>query len=148
MKKGGGRMSLLVRLGVREEIQLSQQGALLLSVMTMICINGDMDYDEVAIIERMNSGNSANDWENVYKIWSNKSTQECIDIVAQIAGETEKKTIITNLINLAMPDALLHEPEKTLLVAYVKALDIDITYVEQVMDVIRIKNQVFFIREK
>ena len=141
-------MSLLVRLGVREEIQLSQQGALLLSVMTMICINGDMDYDEVAIIERMNSGNSANDWENVYKIWSNKSTQECIDIVAQIAGETEKKTIITNLINLAMPDALLHEPEKTLLVAYVKALDIDITYVEQVMDVIRIKNQVFFIREK
>ena len=143
-------MSLLVRLGVdvRDDIQLSQHGALLLSVMTMICINGDMDYDEVAIIERMNSGNSKNDWENVYKIWRNKSTQECIDIVAQVAGESEKKTIITNLINLAMPDALLHEPQKTLLVAYVKALDIDIAYVENVMDVIRIKNQIFFIREK
>ena len=66
-------MGLFDKLGGGKDIKLSSQGALLLSAMTMIGIDGDIDDDEVAIIQRMDRGNpTSEDWNNAFKIWKKK----------------------------------------------------------------------------
>ena len=127
------------------EITLSKQGAFLLSALTMIAIDGDIDDDEVAILRRMDRGNKdSKDWDEALKIWKSKNVSESIDIVAKTIGENEKNTVITNLIDIAMADGILEGDEKVLLERYVEILNIDISYVEKVVDIISIKNKTFF----
>lgn len=137
-------MGLFDKLGGGGEIKLSQQGAFLLSAMTMIGIDGDIDDDEVAIIQRMDRGNRSKDWDSAYKAWRKKSISECVEIVAKTIGDSGKNTVITNLIDIAMADAVLEGDERKLLEQYVEALNVDISYVEKAVDVISIKNKVFF----
>lgn len=73
-----------------------------------------------------------------------KNIAECVEIVARTIGDGEKKTVITNLIDIAMADAVLEGAEKNLLEQYVVALNIDTSYIEKVVDVISVKNKVFF----
>ena len=138
-------MGLFDKLGGGGDIKLSPQGAFLLSAMTMIGIDGDIDDDEVAILQRMDRQNkSAKDWNDAFKIWQKKSITDCIEIVTKSIGENEKNTVITNLIDIAMADGILDGDEKILLEKYVEALNIDTNYIETAVDVISIKNKTFF----
>jgi len=70
-------MGLFDKLSSGGQIKLSSQGALLLSAMTMIGIDGDIDDDEVAILQRMDRGNrSSRDWNDSFKTWKKKSIKD------------------------------------------------------------------------
>jgi len=138
-------MGLLDKLGKISETKLSPQGALLLSAMTMIGIDGDIDDDEVAIIQRMDRGNPTNnDWNEALKVWKKKSISECIDIVAETLNKEERVTALANLIDIAMADGVLDGEEKILLEKYIEEFDIDSSIVESIIDVIAIKNKQLF----
>ena len=138
-------MGLLDKLGKISETKLTPQGALLLSAMTMIGIDGDIDDDEVAIILRMDRGNPTNnDWNEALKVWKKKSISECIDIVAETLNKEERVTALANLIDIAMADGVLDGDEKILLEKYIEKFDIDSSIVESIIDVIAIKNKQLF----
>ena len=135
-------MGLLDKLGKISETKLSSQGALLLAAMTMIGIDGDIDDDEVAIIQRMDRGNPTNnDWNDAKKVWQKKSITECVDIVTDSLNKEERVTALANLIDIAMADGVLDGDEKILLEKYIEKFDIDSSIVESIVDVIAIKNK-------
>jgi len=138
-------MGLLDKLGVGGEIKLSSQGAFLLAALTMIGIDGDIDDDEIAIIQRMDRGNKkANDWNDALKVWKKKTTSECVEIVVNTLDKHEKITTMANLIDIAMADAILDGDEKILLETYIEKFDINSSIIESIVEVISVKNKTFF----
>jgi tellurite resistance protein len=138
-------MGLFDKLGGTKEIVLSKQSALLLSAMTMIGIDGDIDDDEVAIIQRMNRENpSGDDWENALKTWRKKSISESIEIVANILEKEDQITAVANLVDIAMADGILDGDEKILLEAYIEKFDVSSSVVESIVDVVFMKNKKLF----
>ena len=138
-------MGLFDKLGGGKDIELSSQGALLLSALTMIGIDGDVDDNEIAIIQRMDRGNPIDtDFNNALKIWKTKSIIDCINIVADILDKQEQITAMANLIDIAMADGIFDGNEKILLERYIDRFDIDLSIVESIVDVVSIKNKTFF----
>lgn len=142
-------MGLFDKLGGAKDIKLSSQGALLLSALTMIGIDGDINDDEVAIIQRMDRGNkTSQDWSDALKKWKKKSINDCVDIVANTLDKQEQITAMANLIDIAMADGVLDGDEKILLEEYIEKFDVEPSIVETIVDVVSIKNKTFFRKEK
>ncbi len=138
-------MGLFDKLGGGGEIKLSSQGALLLSALTMIGIDGDIDDDEVAIIQRMDRGNrTSDDWDSAIKAWRKKSISECVDIVTNTLDKQQQITVMANLVDIAMADGILDGDEKILLEQYIEKFDVDTAVVESIVEVVSIKNKTFF----
>ena len=138
-------MGIFDKLGGKSELNLTSQGALLLASFTMIGIDGDIDDDEVAIVQRIDRGNRSNtDWENALKLWRKKSIIECIELVSNTLDKNEQVTVMANLIDIAMADGVLEGDEKNLLEKYIESFDVDIATIESIVDVISIKNKTFF----
>lgn len=138
-------MGLFDKLSGGGDTKLSAQSALLLSAMTMIGIDGDIDDDEVAIIQRMDRGNrTSNDWNNALKVWKKKSISECVDIVVNTLDKEQQITAMANLIDIAMADGVLDGDEKILLEQYIEKFDVDLSVVESIVEVVSMKNKTFF----
>ena len=126
----------------RKEIEITPQGALLLSAITMVAIDGDIDDDEVAIITRMNKGDNPYDFDNALKFWKKNSYTDCVKKVAEVVNREEQKTVMANLIDIAMADGSFDGDEEKLAEEYIVAFDMDIEFVRQVVDMISIKNKI------
>ena len=138
-------MGLFDKLGGSKEVELSTQAGLLLSAMTMIGADGEIDDDEVAILQRMDRGNStADDWNHAHKIWKKKSYVDCIALVAGVLDVEQQKVVLANLIDIAMADGSFDSDEEKLLEAYIEAFSVDMSFIESVVNVVAVKNQKLF----
>lgn len=133
-------MGLFDKLVGSKEISLTPQAALLLSAITMVAIDGDVDEDEVAIIRRLDGSGRTDAWDMAVKARKMKSLEECISLAASSMNSEQRLGAIANLIDIAMADGVLVGAEKKLLEAYVKAFDISDSDIEQIVNVISMKN--------
>jgi len=119
---------------------LTPKSALLLAAITITAIDGDLDVNEVAIINRLDGFSTSNDWEIAIAIWNETPLEDCISMVANALSQNQQRIAIANMMDIAMADGSLHESENTLLRAYTAAFDVDDSDVERIVDVITLKN--------
>lgn len=133
-------MGLFDKLGGNKEISLSPQAGLLLSAITMAAIDGDADDDELAVIRRLDGSGETDAWHSAVKAWKMKSLEECIPLAAGSMNSEQRLVAIANLIDIAMADGMLAGAEQQLLEVYVEAFEVDEEVIEQIVNVISIKN--------
>lgn len=133
-------MGLFDKLVGDKKIDLSPQAGLLLSAITMVAIDGDIDDDELAIIRRLDGSGKTAAWDVAVKTWKLKSVEECISLAAESMNQEQQLVAIANLIDIAMADGVLAGDELRLLEAYAKVFDVGQKEIERIVDVISIKN--------
>ena len=133
-------MGLFGKLGGGGEITLTPQGGLLLAAITMVAIDGAVDDDELAIIQRLDRGGRRSDFDTAFKAWKIKSIEECVMLAADSMNERQRLIAIANLIDIAMADGVLAGAEEKLLEAYVEAFNTPTNEIEAIVNVISIKN--------
>ena len=133
-------MGLFDKLVSNNSAPLTPQAGLLLSAMTMSSVDGNIEDDERAIVQRLDRSGSDVDWDLAVKTWKENNVQDCISLSCAAMNKEQRITAIANLIDIAMADGILHGNEKQLLEAFIEAFEVDITTVEKIIDVVSIKN--------
>lgn len=133
-------MGLFDRLAGSKEEPLSPQAGLLLSAITMVAADGDVDDEELAVIRRLDGGKTTDAWEAAVKTWKGRSIEECISLAAHAMNQGQRLVAMANLIDIAMADGSLQGREKQLLEAYIGAFGLEISEIEKIVDVVSIKN--------
>ncbi len=133
-------MGLFDKLGGNKEIALTPQAGLLLSAITMVAIDGDVDDDELAIIRRLDGSGNTDAWDSALKAYKLKSMEECISLASSSMNNEQRLAAIANLIDIAMADGVLVGAEQKLLEAYVEAFEVSEAEIETIVNVVSIKN--------
>jgi len=132
-------MGLFDKLSSTKNIQLSPKGALALAAMTVIGVDGAIEDDELAGLQRIVRGD-AEAFNQAYALYKDKSLQECLDIVTEALDQKQKVSVIANLLDLAMADGILAGAEEKLLTAYVGSFQLSEDIIKDIVEVIQVKN--------
>jgi len=116
------------------------KAALVLAAITMSAIDGDLDENEIAIINRICGSDTSKAWDAAIAVWDVKHVDECIELIADLLDSKQQRVVLANMVDVAMADGYLDEAENMLLRAYVAAFDVADQDVEKIVDVITIKN--------
>ena len=119
---------------------LTPKSALLLSTITMAAIDGNLDRNEIAIINRLDGFSLSSEWDLAIEVWDSTPLDECISLITEALNEKQQLVAMTNMIDLAMADGVLDEDENMLLRAYANVFTVPDAEVERILDVITIKN--------
>lgn len=119
---------------------LSPKAALLLATITITAIDGELNENEVAIMNRLDGFNLSEDWDLAISVWNDLSIDECIPLIAQTLDAKQQRVAMANMVDIAMADGALDETENFLLRAYSQAFDVSEADIENIVDVITIKN--------
>ncbi|MFT5610881.1 MAG: putative tellurite resistance protein B-like protein [Arenicella sp.] len=119
---------------------LTPKSALLLSAITMAAIDGELDKNEMAIINRLDGFSLSDEWDLAIAVWEIKPLDECIVLVAETLDEKQQRVAMANMVDIAMADGSLDEAENMLLRAYADAFGVADSDIERIVDVITIKN--------
>jgi uncharacterized tellurite resistance protein B-like protein len=119
---------------------LTPKSALLLSAITMAAIDGELDKNEMAIINRLDGFSLSDEWDLAIAVWDIKPLDECIVLVAETLDEKQQRVAMANMVDIAMADGSLDEAENMLLRAYADAFGVADSEIERIVDVITIKN--------
>lgn len=122
------------------ETKIPPQAALLLAAITVTAIDGELDPNEVAIINRLDGLSTSEDWNTAVAVWNDTDLEECIPLVATSLDPKQQRVAIANLVDIAMADGRLDEAENILLRAYARAFSVSDEDVEKIVDVITLKN--------
>ena len=120
--------------------EFTPKAALVLASITMAAIDGDLDENEIAIINRICGSATSKAWDSAIAVWDAKHVDECIEMVADILDPRRQRVVLANIVDVAMADGHLDEAENVLLRAYVAVFKVSDQDVEKIVDVITIKN--------
>ena len=111
-----------------------------MATITITAIDGNLDENEVAIINRLDGTTTSDAWDAAIDVWNDLHVDECITLVAATLDARQQRVAIANMVDIAMADGHLEESENVLLSAYTAAFDVSDKDVERIVDVITIKN--------
>ncbi len=121
-------------------IMLTPKAALLLSTITMAAIDGKLNRNEIAIINRLDGFSLSGEWDLAISVWDVTPIDECVTLIAQILTASQQRVAMANMVDIAMADGFLDEDENMLLRAYSSAFEVDDADIEKIVDVITMKN--------
>lgn len=124
----------------KPQYSLTPKAALLLATITITAIDGELDEDEVAIINRLDGSTTSEAWDSAIAVWNALHVDECISVVADTLDPRQQRVALANMVDIAMADGFLDEAENLLLRAYAGAFNVDEADIEKIVDVITIKN--------
>ncbi|GAA6138104.1 hypothetical protein NBRC116583_18510 [Arenicella sp. 4NH20-0111] len=119
---------------------LTPRAAVLLAAITVSAVDGELDSNEVAIINRLDGFTTSADWDFAIGVWNDTPMEDCVALVAKSLNERQQRICFANLVDIAMADGSLHESENVLLRAYTSAFSVTDGEVERIVDVITLKN--------
>lgn len=119
---------------------LRPKAALLLATITMAAIDGNLNRNEVAIMNRLDGFTTTEDWDAAIAVWNELEVDECIRLIAGLLDAKQQRVAMANMVDIAMADGFLDEAENILLRAYAGAFDVSEDDIEKIVDVITIKN--------
>lgn len=119
---------------------LSPKAALLLACIAITAIDGNLDEREIDIINRLDGFKTSDDWDNAIAAWNATSVDEAIPLIAHALSPQQQRVTIANMVDIAMADSALAESENILLRAFAQAFDVSDSDIEQIVDVITMKN--------
>lgn len=120
--------------------RLTPKAALLLATITITAIDGQLNENEVAIMNRLDGLTTSDDWDLAIAVWDELALEECIPLVASSLDVKQQRVAMANMIDIALADGFLDEAENVLLRAYSQAFDVSDEDIEKIVDVITIKN--------
>jgi hypothetical protein len=135
-----------------DKIELTMDGAILLSAMTVALADledKDMTSELMGVmlldakLNYLEFGNTSEDYDDAFKVWTESSANECIHIVNNILNDDQKLTAMVNMIDFAMADGELGAEEKIVLNAFSEAFNIDDNFIEAAFNIISIKNTIY-----
>ena len=99
-------MSLFDRLANGNE-KLSPKGALVLAALTLVMADGEVDDEEIAMVNRMvdGDGQAFEEAMRAYKLQN--SFDALVQQVTQSTNNEQKNAIMANLLDIAMADGIL-----------------------------------------
>jgi uncharacterized tellurite resistance protein B-like protein len=106
----------------------------------MTAIDGDLNENEVAIINRLDGFTTTEDWDAALEAWEKLGVDECIHAITHALDAKQQRVTMANMIDIAMADGFLDEAENILLRAYSRSFDVSEEDIERMVDVITIKN--------
>ena len=121
-------------------LMLTPKAALLLSTITMAAIDGELDRNEIAIINRLDGFSLSGEWDLAIAVWEATPVEECIILITQTLNSKQQRVAMANMVDVAMADGSFDQNENVLLRAYANAFDVLDDDVERIVDVITIKN--------
>ena len=121
-------------------LMLTPKAALLLSTITMAAIDGELDKNEIAIINRLDGFSLSGEWDLAIAVWDVTPVDECILLITKALNPKQQRVAMANMVDIAMADGSFTQDENVLLSAYAKAFDVLDKDVERIVDVITIKN--------
>ncbi len=119
---------------------LTPRAAILLAAITISAVDGELNTNEVGIINRLDGLSTSADWDFAIGVWNDTPMDECIELIAKSLTERQQRICFANLVDIAMADGSLHESETFLLSAYTSAFSVSDQEVERIVDVITLKN--------
>ncbi|MBT8114443.1 MAG: TerB family tellurite resistance protein [Arenicella sp.] len=128
------------RFSAKPEYKLTPKAALLLATITITAIDGDLDEDEIAIINRLDGSTTSEAWDSAISVWNVMHVDECVTLIAETLDPKQQRVALANMVDIAMADGFLDEAENLLLRAYAGAFDVSDADIEKIVDVITIKN--------
>lgn len=120
--------------------RLSPKAALLLATITITAIDGELNENEVAIMNRLDGFSTSDDWDLAIEVWNQLALEECIPLIASTLDVKQQRVAMANMIDIAMADGHFDEAENVLLRAYQQAFEVSDQDIEKIVDVITIKN--------
>lgn len=123
-----------------QELNLSPKAALILSTITIAAIDGDLNENEITIINRICGSDTSKAWDDAIAVWDVNHVDECVEIITKTLNPKQQRVAVANMVDVAMADGSLDEAENILLRAYTAAFDVSDKDVERIVDVISIKN--------
>lgn len=123
-----------------KDAKLTPKSAFVLSAMTLIAADGQIDEEEIFALRRLVKGDT-DSIKNAQKVWqANPNLKDLLPLIAAALDEKQKEVVLANLIDLAMADGILAGAEKELLTLYLQAFDINEEKVKPIIDVVALKN--------
>lgn len=132
-------MGLFDKIKGSQITNLDPKSALALAAMTMISIDGSVEDEEMATLRRIIRSDDLA-FDKAFKAFKEKSIDESIQLVANSLDSKQKVATIANLIDIAMADGVLAGAEEKLLLAYVSIFQLSEDAIQDIVDVIAIKN--------
>lgn len=123
-----------------KEAKLTPKSAFVLSAMTLIAADGQIDEEEILSLRRLVKGD-AESIKIAQKVWqTNPNLKELLPLITNALDTKQRDVVIANLIDLAMADGTLAHAEKELLGLYMQAFQISEETVKPIIDVVALKN--------
>ena len=114
---------------------------MLLACITMIAADGHVDDDEMAIIHRIDAGESPANFNEAVRVWKQVGRSlDCVAVVTPMLNPAQRRFTLANLVDIAMADGNLEGAEMQLLEEYLAAFELDEAFVNALAEVIAIKN--------
>jgi uncharacterized tellurite resistance protein B-like protein len=134
-------MGLFDRLKGQSDIRLTPRAAMLLACISMIAADGNIDDDEVAVVQRLDGPHITPDWNLALNAWKRIGNPgQCAELCAGALNKEQRKCVMANLVDIGMADGELAGAEKSLLEAYMSLFNLDHGFVERLVEIISIKN--------
>jgi uncharacterized tellurite resistance protein B-like protein len=121
-------------------LMLTPKAALLLSTITMAAIDGELNRNEIAIMNRLDGFSLSDEWDLAIAVWEVTPVDECVTLIAQTLSPKQQRVAMANMVDIAMADGSFDEDENLLLRVYATVFDVLDEDVERIVDVITIKN--------
>lgn len=132
-------MGLFDKLTGGDDVKLTPKSALALAAITMIAIDGSIEDEELATLKSIVRGDE-NAFDTAFKVYKDRSVEECVTLVHQTLDDKQKVATMANLIDIAMADGMLAGAEKNLLSAYVEVFSLSEELINDIVNVIAVKN--------
>ena len=123
-----------------KEAKLTPKSAFILSALTLIAADGQIDEEEVLSLRRLVKGDM-DAIKTAQKVWQGTpNLKELLPLITAALDAKQREVVIANLIDLAMADGTLANAEKELLGLYLQAFQISDETVKPMIDVVALKN--------
>lgn len=123
-----------------KDAKLTPKSAFVLSALTLIAADGQIDEEEIFSLRRLVKG----DMESIktaQKVWQGTpNLKELLPLIAAALDVKQREVVIANLIDLAMADGTLANEEKELLDLYMQAFQISEKTIKPIVEVVALKN--------
>lgn len=120
---------------------LSPRAAMLLACISMVGADGDIDDDEIAIINRIDGKQVTPAWDQAVRVWKQiGNPRDCVALTAPKLDEAQRRFTLANLVDIAMADGVLGGAEQQLLEGYLDAFGLDEAFVNAVAEAVSVKN--------
>ena len=140
-------MGLFDKMKSGGEQEFSARSAMLLACATMVAVDGNIDDDEINILQKLDANDESKvDWNAAMELFEQLNTksvslEQVVTLVSQSLNEEQKAFTMVNLINICMTDGNLDDSEETLLDVYVDAFELDEDFIKKAVDIMVIKNK-------
>jgi len=129
----------------KENGVIAPRAALLLACITMAAIDGQINDEEINILQRLDD-EIGDEWDQAMEIFDQLNNQkisfkEVANLVCNSLNEQQKASAMVNMVEISVTNGGLVDNKERLLDIYADVFDLDEMFVKKVVDIMLIRNK-------